>query len=253
MPVDKFVVCIFRFEEPQGPDAEEFLQTLEATIDQNEGKVVLRSQCPEEWQVYDGKKNLIAQNHLNPAIFDFNAIVVLGFESFNAVQSWWKSEEMFTCLMRRGPAEKIGIYSFDGLRELQTDTKRFDFSEKFVFMEFISIQNFRPCQRFLDLYKRFSEKAILEIGMDCHLLFSDTAHDTFMSEFPLQAMCASAWRLKTDPHFWYDSASYRLQLADWREQNSVSFAAVIPVVDQKKQGRLENGAGGNVFLNLRAK
>merc|ERR1719487_2384336 len=162
---------------------------------------------------------------------------------------------MFSCLMRRQAAEKIGIYSFDGLRELTTgDLQRFSFSVKFVYMEFISIQNFRPCQRFLDLYKRFSEKAILEIGMDCNLLFSDTAHDVFMSEFPLHAMCASGWRLKTDPHFWYDSSSYKQQLQQWREENSVSFAAVIPVMDhraaiaEKLQGQ---GGGAKAFLARR--
>lgn len=250
MPADKFVVCIFRFSDPRGAEATAFLETLEKCIAQNEGKVVLRSQAWEEWQVYDGGNNFIAPNHLNPAIFDFNTIMLVGFESFNAVQSWWKSEEMFSCLMRRSAAEKIGIYSFEGLRELQTNNERFSFSEKFVYMEFISIQNFRPCQRFLDLYKRFSEKAILEIGMDCNLLFSDTAHDVFMSEFPLHAMCASGWRLKTDPHFWYDSSSYKQQLLSWREENSVSFAAVIPAVDPKALG---DRTGANAFLNLRAK
>jgi len=256
MPLDKFVVCIFRFSDPSGSEAKQFLERLDSCFSQHDGKVVLRSSCPEDWQVYDGKHNFIAPNHLNPAIFDFNCILLIGFESFNAVQNWWKSEEMFSCLMRRKCAEKIGIYSFDGLRELHHGTEKFAFAEKFVYMEFLSIQNFRLCQRFLDLYKRFSEKAILEIGMDCNLLFSDTAHDVFMSEFPLYAMCASGWRLKTDPHFWYDSTSYKHQLQSWREDNSVSFAAVIPVMDhraaiaEKLQGQ---GGGAGAFLNRRAK
>lgn len=250
-PADKFVVCIFRFSDPRSAAANAFLEELETCISQNDGKVVLRSQNMDEWQIYDGKDNLIAPNHLSPAIFDVNTIMLLGFESFNAVQAWWKSEEMFGCLMRRAAAEKIGIYSFEGLRELQTgDTARFAFAEKFVHMEFLSIQDFRPCQRFLDLYKRFSEKAILEIGMDCNLLFSDTAHDVFMSEFPLQAMCASGWRLKTDPHFWYESVSYKEQLLGERERNSVSFAAVIPVTDPRP---LQGQGGANAFLSLRAK
>lgn len=251
MPLDKFVVCIFRFSDPKSSESREFTDKLEACVTQHDGKVVLRSLYSEDWQLYDGKNNFIAPNHLNPAIFDFNCILLLGFESFNAVQGWWKSEEMFSCLMRRTCAEKIGIYSFDGLRELQKNEERFAFSEKYVYMEFLSIQNFRPCQRFLDLYKRFSEKAILEIGMDCNLLFSDTAHDVFMSEFPLHAMCASGWRLKTDPHFWYDSSSYKQQLQQWREENSVSFAAVIPVADPKAEQ--EKASGANAFLSLRAK
>merc|ERR1719421_943968 len=153
---------------------------------------------------------------------------MLGFESFDQIQAWWKSEELFRCLMNRGPAEKIGIYSFDGLKELQVDRERFAFSEKFVYMEFISFHNFKPTQRYMDLYKRFAEKAILEIGMDCNLLFSETSHDIFLSEFPLDAMCASGWRLKTDPHFWYESSSYQHQLLPWRDKHCVSFAAVIP-------------------------
>jgi hypothetical protein len=245
--MDKFVVIILRLADRADPRSQEFLDGLDCCIRASGGRIQLKSQATEEWQVYDGKDHFTAPNHLSPAIFDFNCIVVAAFRSFEEMYHWWNSEQMFNTLKNRTAAEKIGIYGFEGLRQsFQVTQEKFAFGDKFIFFEFLNMQSFKPTQLYLDLYQRFSEKAILEIGMDCNLLFAETANCIFMSEFPLDAMCASSWRLKTDPLFWYDSSSYQQQLFPVRQGSAKSFTVLIPVTDPTVR---ENKSS---FLQLRA-
>merc|ERR1719335_1940451 len=132
-----------------------FIDNLLATVRAVGGKVQMRTEKPEDWEVFDGKENLVSPNHLSPAVFDFTAVVVAAFQSIEATHVWWNSDKVFDTLQKRDSIEKIGIHIVEGLRAAFDihDDERMSFGEKFVFMEFIQMQSFSPTQKYLDLYK----------------------------------------------------------------------------------------------------
>merc|ERR1719235_174168 len=232
---DKFVVMLMRLQNVDAPQCQAFLARLEHSVKELGGKIQLRSARPSEWDIYDGRDNFVAPDHLHPAVFDFNAMVVAAFAGIEETHAWWNSDQVFNTLKNREGVEKFGAYVMDGLRASFDIAYSRESGDRFLFFEIMSMQDFKPTQHYLDLYKRFAEKAIIEIGFDCNLLFAEGVSRILVSEFPVDAVCASAWRLKTDVKFWYESASYQEQLLPWRQTACRSFAALIPVQDP--QGR----------------
>jgi len=237
------VICTLQIKEGMALEARAFIDSLVDTVRVIGGKVQLRSERIEDWEIYDGRDNVISPNHLNPANFDFNAVIIAGFRSMELIHSWWQSDRVFETLRQRSAIAKIGLHIVEGLRPAfdVLSEERLSFGEKFLLLEVISMESFGPTQRYLDLYKRFSEKAILEIGMDCNLLFAESVQGILMNEFPVDALCASAWRLKTDPKLWYESASYTQQLHPWRREYSRSCCVLLPIRDRTGSGKQKEG------------
>jgi len=141
---------------------------------------------------------------------------------------------MFGLLKNRASIAKMGIYMVDGLQKAFDikDRNKITFGEKFVLFEFIRIQAFRPLQQYVDNYKRYSERAVQECGVDCNLIFSDCISGVFANEFLLEAACASTWRMKNDAHMWYESEVYQGHLAPLRREYSQSLTAIIPICQE---------------------
>merc|ERR1712048_873211 len=78
-----------------------------------------------------------------------------------------------------------------------------------------------------------SETAREDIGVECNLLFAESISGVLMNEFPLDAVCASSWRMKSDAQFFYDSDAYQRQLMGLRRDYSRSFAMLVPLVDER--------------------
>jgi len=235
---DQFVVMLFKRCEADAPtriEAIQFIENIQQTVHAHGGKIQVRTQRPLEWEVFDGRDNFVEPNHLNPAIFDFNAMVVAGFRSTDDVHVWWSSDEIFQLLKYRSCIEKLGIFVVEGLQacfDVNSQTK-VAFGERLILMEFMSMQAFKPTQQYVDAYRLFSEKAITEIGMDCNLIFAESVGGVLMNEFPLDAVCASSWRLKSDAHFFYDSDIYQHKLMALRKDFTRSCVICMPMIDEK--------------------
>mmetsp|Transcript_27530 Transcript_27530/g.71432 ORF Transcript_27530/g.71432 Transcript_27530/m.71432 type:complete len:272 (-) Transcript_27530:73-888(-) len=228
---DTYVLCVFDFEDPADDVASKFITNLLEGIHLYNAEVVLHSRDKDNWHVIEGKQHLEAQDHLSPAIFDFNYMVLTVWDSFPQVQEWWRSNELFSNIKLRhalGQPMKMGVYSFDGVFPVEPETCRY------LFLEFLSFNRFREMQAYLDMYKRYGQKAVLEIGIDVRVLFCGTPHDTLLSEFPIDGVVATGWKLKTDPSFWFTAPSYRKDLEGLRQQNSTSLTVVIPLQDAPK-------------------
>lgn len=263
----QFVVCLFKKNEKADfKTALHFINNMEATVRGCGGNIQIRTERPKEWEIFDGKENFTEPNHLNPAIFDFNVILVAGFKSTQDVYSWWNSDPMFEILKYRSPVEKMGVYIVEGLQPsydiADKNHNKVAFGERLVLMEFINMQSFKPVQQYVDNYRLFAEKCLTEIGMDCNLVFSEGVSGVLMNEFPLDATVASLWRMKSDAQFFYDSDTYQRTLMVLRKDYSKSFAMLVPIFDErapwevaaekKKQAALVKGERQRVGSRLPA-
>jgi hypothetical protein len=228
---DHFVVCLMRKRKDMFNEAEKFFQRFEEVLRASGGKVQQRTCTPKNWVVIDGQDNWKQPNHLSPAIFDFDAVIIGAFKTQEELMTWWSSDEMFSLIKARQPIEKLGIYALNGLQQAYdvSDRNKIHYGEKFVFVEFIKMQAFKPVQHYVDCYKRYAERALQEIGIDCSLLFAEGVSVMLMSEFPLEAICASTWRMRMDVNFWCDAEIYQKQLLPLRQSYSTSVAMVLPI------------------------
>merc|ERR1712232_838208 len=111
-----------------------FLDTLDKTVRGCGGNIQLRSQKPETWEFLDGKNHFREPNHLNPAIFDFDAITLAGFSSAEELHTWWNSDHLFNLLKSRDCIEKMGIFVVEGLQQSfdVRDRNRLGYGEKII-------------------------------------------------------------------------------------------------------------------------
>lgn len=253
---DQFVICLFKRNDKDFITAQRFINNIEATVRDCGGNIQLRTDKPKDWEIFDGKDNFTEPNHLNPAIFDFNCLMVAGFRNTHDVYQWWNSDPMFEILKYRSPVEKMGVYVIEGLQQSyevsDQSLNKVAFGERLVLVEFINMQSFKPVQQYVDNYRLFAERSLNEIGMDCNLLFAEGVSGVLMNEFPLDASIASLWRMKSDALFFYDSDQYQRHLMVLRKDFSRSFAMLIPIADErdprqvasekKKQLALRQGA-----------
>merc|ERR1711963_413135 len=103
-----FLICLFRIDEGAFQLGVNFINQLQATVRKKGGVIQLRSDKPKFWSIVDGKDHNIEPNHLNPAVFEFNSIMLAGFPNSEDVQTWWNSDDVFKLLMWRECMEKIG-------------------------------------------------------------------------------------------------------------------------------------------------
>lgn len=210
-------------------EAQTFIDQVEKSCNEFGGGLLVHTSDQSKWYIIDGHDKLYPPDHLTQARFPFDRVLLWAFPSQEATQQWWTSDSMFHLLMRRQVFSKIGIYMFDGLRSV-------DLSDKWLYLEVLGMNHFVKAQHYLDLYKRYFAKSILEIGIESHLLFAETPTEIFMSEYAdLDAVVASTWRLKTDPTFWYSCMSYQTYLKSLREENSTSLVLAVPFRDPKSK------------------
>lgn len=232
---DYFVVCLFKRNEKVRDAAHDLINRVEAIVRDCGGNIQIRTDKPKDWEIFDGKDEFQEPNHLNPAIFDFNCILVAGFRNTHDVHAWWNSDPMFEILKYRAPLEKMGVYVVEGLQQSYdvSDHAKVAFGERLVLMEFINMRSFKPVQQYVDNYRLFADRSLTEIGMDCNLCFAESVSGVLMNEFPLDATLASFWRMKSDAQFFYDSDSYQRHLLSLRKDYSRSFALVVPMFDER--------------------
>jgi len=248
-----FLVCLFKRKENMKLESMKFFDHFARTVRNRGGVIQLRSDKPQFWHIFDGKDNMVEPNHLNPAIFDFNCIVLAAFPSSEEVHTWWNSDEVFEWLKWREPVEKIGIFPVDGLQQ-GTDVKdqqRLSFGDRMMLFELLKMQKFKPIQQYVDDYKRFAETAAKDIGMNCHLLFAEGLSSVLMNEFPLDAACASSWRSKEEAHVWYDSDHYHMSLMPSKTHYAKALTIVVPIFEEKLENLQQTKAGLNVMTRLR--
>eukprot|EP00927_Polykrikos_kofoidii_P067203 TRINITY_DN62716_c0_g1_i1.p1 TRINITY_DN62716_c0_g1~~TRINITY_DN62716_c0_g1_i1.p1 ORF type:complete len:276 (-),score=53.92 TRINITY_DN62716_c0_g1_i1:122-949(-) len=228
---DVFLVCVTRKHENCDEAARLFVKGMQQTIRTRGGKVQVSSGDPKNWVFLDGKDNFKEPNHLNPAIFNFDSIVMFAFSSTEELGAWWSSDEVFELMKHREAIEKIGLFAVDGLQpgyDVQDRSLLFS-GEKFVLLEFMKLDAFKPVQHYVDCYKRCAERSNQEVGIECNLLYAESVSATFMGEFPLDAVCASTWRMRSDAHYFYDSNAYQETLAPLRHEYSKSVALICPI------------------------
>ncbi|CAJ1401096.1 unnamed protein product [Effrenium voratum] len=169
-------------------EAMRFLYDLETNIQAYGGKVCLRTDQPDLWDIMDGRDHHEEPNHLNPAIFDFDSILLAGFKDLEAVHCWWASDQVFELLKDRSSMEKMSLHTMDGLAEaFQGSKKRVAMGDKLMLLEIAKAEAFQPMQRYVDTYKGMAVKAPKDIGAVCNLLFAEGISGVLMNEFPVQA------------------------------------------------------------------
>lgn len=228
---DVFVVCLLKRMESEellldalSPSLG-FVELLADTMRQCRGKIQLLSHRPESWEVYEGKDHLVEPNHLNPAVFDFNCIVLAAFEDEEAVHSWWNSDLAFEVMKQRKTIETMGVYIIDGVSRGWDidDYTKMAFGDRFVMFEFLKMVNFKPVQQYVDNYRRYAE------ATKCHSLFSDGVKNMLINEFPLDAVCGTSWRQKLDAKLWHHSDTFQNQMVPQREGCALCLALLVPM------------------------
>ncbi|CAE7503282.1 unnamed protein product [Symbiodinium natans] len=190
----------------------------------------------------DGKDHNVEPNHLNPAVFDFETVLVASFKDLEAVHSWWSSDQVFELMKQRGPLTKMGLHTVDGLAQgFEGTKKRAAMGDKLMLLEIAKIDSFKPIQRYVDMYKRLAAKAHKDIGTACNLLFAEGISGVLLNEFPVQAICASCWRTRSDLLSWYEAPNYQQDLMPLRYDFAKCFAVAVPMYEDRK----ETGDGDN--------
>lgn len=234
---DTFVVLLLRAHEDCEEGARHFVTAMEKSVRIHGGKMQMRNDVPKHWQILDGVEHMKAPNHLSPALFDADAILVGAFSCSELLQTWWSSDEVFCLMKARAPMEKIGVFAFDGLQRAYDvrDRSRVGvaFDDKFILIEFIKMQAFKPVQHYVDSYKRLSERPGVELGISCNVLFAEGVSVILMNEFPLEAACASTWQIKADAMLWYDAEIYQKHLMPLRREYAVSSALLAPLFEER--------------------
>eukprot|EP00440_Ansanella_granifera_P041836 gb/GFBE01045359.1/.p1 GENE.gb/GFBE01045359.1/~~gb/GFBE01045359.1/.p1 ORF type:complete len:265 (+),score=59.22 gb/GFBE01045359.1/:1-795(+) len=232
---EHFLVALFKRRAGQERAARQIIGALEQGIRDYGGKIQLRSDRPANWSILDGKQHFVEPDHLNPAIFDFDTIMVGAFKTSERVHTWWNSDEVFELMKFREPIEKMGLFTVDGLIEaFDLESKqRMSFGDKLMLIEFIKLDAFRPMQHYVDSYKRFAAQAQKDIGTPCNLLFAEGISSVLMSEFPVEACCASSWRTRSDVISWYEANNYQKELMPLRYDYAKCFTIIVPIFEDK--------------------
>lgn len=234
--VDIFGLCLFKRSAEVDRRAQlEYINTFEKSVRSYGGNIQLRSDYPQSWDIIDGKDQHVEPNHLNPAIFDVNSVMIIAFPSRDEMTMWWDSDLVFELLKFRQPIEKMGIFIFEGLAQSWDigDSRKVAFGDKICLLEFHKMLSFKHMQQYVDDYKRFAERAPKEIGMPCNLLFSEGVSGVLANEFPLEAACASTWRIKTDVHLWYDTEMYQESLYPVRNEFARTLTLMLPLHEER--------------------
>lgn len=237
MDSDRYVICLFRRKE-EGEVEESssmFVNQFEQIVRDCGGIIQLRSDRPQDWDIYEGHDHLVEKDHLNPAIFDFNSIIIAAFDNSEEVHKWWDDDNIFKLLKTRTSIEKIGVYAIEGLQKAFdiTDHNQMYYGEKFILFEFMKMLSFKPTQQYVEEYKRLASMARQQIGIDCNLLLAEAVSNVFIDEFSLEAACASSWRAKSDAMTWCDSEIYQQRLLPLRKSDSLCLTMLVPIFEHK--------------------
>merc|ERR1711972_262883 len=109
----------------------------------------MRSDWPQSWDIIDGGDHFVEPNHLSPAIFDFNSVMIIAFHSVDELHKWRDSDSVFELLKFRQAIEKMGIFVLEGLAESWdiSDSKKLAFGDKLCLLEFHKLLSFKPMQQ----------------------------------------------------------------------------------------------------------
>jgi len=232
---DHFLIAVFKARKGQEKDADAIISGLEREIRAVNGKIHLRSGRRASWDIMDGQDNFVEPNHLNPAVFNFDHILIAGFKTSETVHTWWNSDEVFELMKFREAVEKMGLFTVDGLVEAYdvNGKTKLSFGDKLMLLEFLKLESFKPMQRYVDQYKRFSTTAQKDAGVQCNLTFAEGISGVLMNEFPVEAVCGSTWRTRSDLISWYESPNYQKVLMPLRYDHARCFAVVVPMFEDK--------------------
>lgn len=234
---DHFVICLFKTLDGAFNVAMKFVNEFEKTVRDCGGMVHLRADNPKSWEIFDGKDHFVEPNHLNPAIFDFNCISVLGFRSLEDLHTWWHSDEVHDVLSLRESVEKLGVFVVEGLQKSidLEERNRWQVGDRMVLFEFMKISNFQPIQQYVDQYQRLIDR----IGLGSTLLFAEGVSHVLMSEFPIDYACATSWRMKSEARRWYDTELYQQHLLRLRKEDARCLTILIPIFPDPRVDDLE--------------
>jgi len=247
--VDHFVVCLFRCAEGATDVAWKFVNELETVAREHNGKTFLRADNPKTWEVFDGHGQFVEPDHLNPAIFDFNCVSILGFGGLEHVHNWWSSDEVHELLSLRESIEKMGIFAVEGLQKATDmgERNRWAFGDRLLLLELMNISHYEPAQQYTDKYQQL----INRIGLSSTLLFAESVSHVLASEFPIDHACATSWRMKSEAQRWYDTDLYKDHLMPLRKEASRSLSILIPIFPDPRIDELERATTqGNVVHAL---
>eukprot|EP00928_Gymnodinium_smaydae_P073814 TRINITY_DN56948_c0_g1_i1.p1 TRINITY_DN56948_c0_g1~~TRINITY_DN56948_c0_g1_i1.p1 ORF type:complete len:275 (-),score=48.93 TRINITY_DN56948_c0_g1_i1:287-1111(-) len=242
---DFFVLCLFKCRADCAEKAGDIIRSLESSIRDKGGTIQMRCDEPKNWHIVDGKDNFKEANHLSPAVFDVEAIVMGAFSTTELIHAWWTSEEVFEIMKWREPVEKMGVYVFDGLQTARdvTETTSLYCSDRFILLELLKMHAFKPVQHYVDCYKRFAERSMQEVGVECNLLFAEGVRAVLMDEFSLEAACASAWPMRQDMNVFYDSNVYQQELMPMRCDYATCLTMLVPINEDSRSQRASKAAG----------
>ncbi|CAK9018291.1 unnamed protein product [Durusdinium trenchii] len=200
----------------------------------------------------DGRDNFVEPNHLNPAIFDCDSILLAGFKDLEEVHSWWASDQVFELLKGRDTMEKMSLHTMDGLVEaFEGSKKRAALGDKLLLLEIAQMDSFKPMQRYVDMYKTKAIKAPKDIGTICNLLFAEGISGVLINEFPVQVACASCWRTRSDLLSWYEAPGYQKELVPMRYAAARTLTLVVPMWEEKKETFEYTKRRGSVAAGLK--
>eukprot|EP00415_Alexandrium_ostenfeldii_P001394 UN1394 len=179
----------------------------------------------------DGQDHFVEPNHLHPAAFDFNCFIVCGFQTLDEVHLWWNSDEMFEIVKDRDAIEKMGIFEIQGLRPSidVDDRSRFTIGDRFIMLELMKSEAFKPMQDYVDSYQRVTER----FNYTKNLLFAEGVSGVLMNEYPLDSACSSGWRSKADARNWYDTDRYQRELMPLRKEYARCLTLLVPIFEDR--------------------
>jgi len=247
---DTFVLCLIKSVD--GADAEDirdFVEHLELSVRALSGKVQLVSVDSREWLVFDGEEHLVAPDHLSEAYFGFDCLLVCAFGSIDAVHRWWSSDEVFEVLKHRSAIEKLGIHAIDGnLPGFDvTNLEKFNYGDKFMLLELMGMQNFKPMHAYLSEFKRFVDQSqAAKKKTESKLVFADSVLAALMNEIPLDLTLGTFWRLRDDAIAFHNQEAYQQRLKPLRQEFSRSVVMLVPIFEVR---RLHASKSGQKALN----
>lgn len=220
---DVYAVCLVNRREGEAglKWVDDFVETIRAVP----GKIQLLSSKPESWEVWEGKEHLVEPDHLSPAVFGFNSIIVAAFSDEDLIHAWWGSDMVFNVMKHRTPIDTLGVFIFDGLVEATdiTDAGRIAFGDKYVLFEFHKMTCFKPVQQYCDNFRRYCEATRVQP------IFSDSVKNTLVNEFPLDAVCATTWKQLLEAKLWRFSDIFQSTMLPSREQHSLCLGVLVPM------------------------
>lgn len=250
---DQFLIGVFKRREDAKAEAASFLQAFERTLRTLGARINVNSDNPKKWESIDGREHHVEPNHLNPAAFDFDALVVASFRDDEELHRWWNSDEMFELLKHRTPIAKMGLFVVQGLQEGidVSERNRMAVGDKFALFEFMKLKAFKPLQLYVDTYKKVAETARQDTGCHCNLVFAESIHGVLMNEYPLEAACCSLWRSRSDLRlYWYESEKYQKDLKPLREEYADCHTVVIPIMEDNLDNALKAAKEGSALTRL---